>query len=90
MLHAYKAMLKGNRLEWSGAAPEISTTNEAVAVQVIILDEATPLPGSVSQGERMAAALEQLAMVHTLATIVDPLTWEREVRQDRELPDRDA
>jgi hypothetical protein len=40
------------------------------------------------RGQRMAAALEQLAAIHALAEITDPAAWERENRQDRALPGR--
>jgi hypothetical protein len=37
----------------------------------------------------MAAALEQLAALGGLSAIADPLEWEREQREDRELPGRE-
>jgi hypothetical protein len=80
MLRTYKATLKGNCLEWSGDAPEHLPPEKEVHVYVTILDEST-----ASQGQRMAAALEQLASIHALAEIADPAVWEREVRQDRVL-----
>lgn len=36
----------------------------------------------------MALALEKLALAQTLAGI-DPVAWQRDVQQDRELPGRD-
>jgi hypothetical protein len=36
----------------------------------------------------MAAALEKLSQAQAFAGI-DPVVWQRDVRQDRELPDRD-
>ncbi len=90
MLNTYKAILKGDRLEWSGEAPELPPEGRPVAVHVTILDEEGALvPKHLSQGQRMAAALEQLAATQALADIADPVAWEREVRQDRTLPDRD-
>jgi hypothetical protein len=63
-----------------------------MAVYVTVLDE--PL-GEVNaheegQGARMAAALVRLAEIHALADIDDAAAWEREARQERVLPDRDA
>lgn len=90
MLNTYKAILKGDRLEWSGEAPELIPEDRPVAVHVTILDEEGVLvPERLSQGQRMAAALEQLAATPALADIADPVAWERETRQDRSLPDRD-
>lgn len=86
MLNTYRAVLKGNRLEWSDEPPERLPTDQGVAVHVTILGEAsTP----AAPGRRMARALEQLAA--TAATDrADPVAWEREVRRDRPLPGRDT
>ncbi len=39
MLRTYKAVLKGNRIEWSDDAPTYLAPERAVAVQVTVLDE---------------------------------------------------
>lgn len=46
--------------------------------------------GVMSQGKRMAAALEKLAALNTFSEISDPVEWQREQRQDRSLPDRNV
>jgi len=88
-LTTYKAILKNNRLEWRGVAPRQLSPDKALEVHVTIPDEPTAPSTNGSQGERMAAALEQLAALGALANIADPAAWEREVRQDRSLPDRE-
>ncbi len=90
MLSTYRAILKGNRLEWSDEAPDLNTEEHPVAVHVTILEETAPLREQITQGQRMAAALERLAALHALADLTDPATWEREIRQDRPLPDREG
>ena len=90
MLNTYKATLRGNRLEWSGDIPKRLPSNKAVAVHVTILDESVEETTSVSRGQRMAAALEQLAAAGALPELTDPVTWEREIRQDRVLPGRES
>lgn len=80
MLSTYKAILKGDRLEWREEKPETLADRE-LAVIVTILDE----PASPSRGDRMANALERLAASGGPG-IDDPLEWERESRQDRPLP----
>jgi hypothetical protein len=92
ILPTYKAILRGNRLEWRGSGRQHPPTNRPMAVYVTVLDE--PL-GEVDaseegQGARMAAALERLAEIHALADISDATAWEREARQERALPGRDA
>jgi hypothetical protein len=87
MLETYPGILRDNRIEWSGESPLVSA-DRGVRVHVTILDRVEALPSGVEQGQRMAAALEQLAAMQALADMPDPLAWEREVRQDRALPDR--
>ncbi|MCI0391228.1 MAG: hypothetical protein MOB07_21010 [Acidobacteria bacterium] len=43
----------------------------------------------VDRGVEMAEILERLAAHHPFAEIEDPVAWQREVRQDRPLPDRE-
>ncbi|MBI1876971.1 MAG: hypothetical protein HYR94_01820 [Chloroflexi bacterium] len=81
MLNTYKAILKGNHLEWSEDVPDNLANDQAVTVYVTILDEAVADQVAVTPGQRMAEMLEQLAAVHALADLTDPVAWEREVRQ---------
>ena len=89
MLVTYKAILKNNRLEWRDTVPDQLFPDQAVAVHVTILDEPVVAPPDTSRGQRMAAALEKLAAIRALEGITDPAAWEREIRQDRALPDRE-
>ena len=74
MLPTYKAILRGNRLEWRGSGRQYLPTDRPVAVYVTVLDE--PLGevdgGEKGQGARMAASLERLAEIHALADIGAP------------------
>jgi hypothetical protein len=88
MLTTYKATLKGNRLEWNEDSPKNLTPEKAIAVYVTILDEPVDHAAEATRGERMAAALEQLATIDALKELNDPIMWQREIRQDRNLPDR--
>ena len=89
MLTTYKAILRGDRLEWSSNAPAPLKPDQAVAVHVTILDEVIEPETLLAQGERMAAALAKLAALEIRAESIEPLAWERELRQDRVLPERD-
>ena len=84
MLHTFKAVLKGNQLEWADEVPE--TGERPLLVHVTFLEEDTTI-GSDSRGQQMAEVLSQLAAGNALAE-VEPVTWQREVRQDRPLPNR--
>jgi hypothetical protein len=76
MLNAYKAVLRGNRLERAEEVPEHLSGDQPVTVSVTILEA---IPG---QGQRMAEALEALARLNSLTHISDPAAWEREGRED--------
>jgi len=89
MLATYKAVLKGNRLEWSGGAPVLPSPREAISVHVTILNDQNASSKETDQGKRMVAALEKLAAMQALTEITDPVAWQREIRRDRALPDRD-
>ncbi len=90
MLTTYKATLKGNCLEWEDHIPAHLAKEKTVKVYVTILDE-PEIPAVVAgQGQRMAAALEQLAAGNALRDVTDPAAWQREIRRDRPLPDRNS
>lgn len=87
MRNTYKAVLRGDRLEWSGDAPDDIHPDQTVAVRVTVLDED---PATLAaDGELMTAALEQLAASRSLSDLTDPVAWERETRRERPLPGRD-
>jgi hypothetical protein len=87
MERIYKALLRGNRLEWLEEAPE-AQTDQPLSVQVTIIEQGTGAE-EVSRGQAMAALLEQLAARGTLSDMADPVKWQRELRQDRPLPGRE-
>jgi hypothetical protein len=88
MLATYKAILKGNHLEWREEAPEPLPRDRELAVMVTILDEPAS-PGQPGRGSRMAEALERLAKAGGIREIDDPLKWERDLRREPPLPGRD-
>jgi hypothetical protein len=87
MVRTYKALLRGNRLEWLEEAPE-AQADHPLSVQVTILEKGTTTE-EVSRGRAMAALLEQIAARGTLSDMPDPVKWQRELRQDRPLPGRE-
>jgi hypothetical protein len=92
MIPTCKAILRGNPLEWRGDIRKHIRADRAVTVYVTLVDE---LPvetegAAKKQGAAMAAAPARLAETSGLADISDAATWDREARQERELPGRDA
>jgi hypothetical protein len=82
---SYRAILRGNRLEWSDAGPV--DLNPEQPVEVTILDEPDQ---TANRRKRMAEALEKLAASDAFSEISDPSEWQREIRRDRRLPGRDV
>jgi hypothetical protein len=84
MLPTYKATLRGDRLEWEEDVPDQVRRLEEVTVYVTILDQAGE--NDEIRGQRMAEALARLAEHGGVASIDDPVQWQREQREDREIP----
>jgi hypothetical protein len=86
----YRAVLKGDHLEWRGEVPPEIAAERAVPVDVtIVRDDRFSSSRGADAGPRMAAALEKLAASRGVASIEDPVAWQREIRRDRPLPGRD-
>ena len=85
-MRTYTALLRGDRLEWLGEAPE-PQTDAPLRVYVTIVE---PVAEEPARGPAMAALLEKLAARGTFAAIPDPVKWQRELRQDRALPGREG
>lgn len=84
-MQTYRAILKGDRLEWTDSEPP--DLNPEQPVEVTILDEPDPI---ADRRRRMAEALENLAAADAFSEISDPVEWQREIRKDRPLPGRDV
>lgn len=85
MLRTYRAVLRGNVVEWVDTPPP---PVQPVPVHITLLEE-EPAAVPTERGREMAGALEALAQAGGLAAISDPAAWEREIRHDRTLPDRE-
>lgn len=86
MLKTFKAILKNNRVEWVDETPEINPDN-SVKVHVTVLEE-TIITEPKSNGQKMSEALSKIANKNIFSDI-NPQKWQREIRQDRPLPNRD-
>lgn len=82
----YKAIVRGDRIEWDDDVPEQIRTQEALPVLVTVIGQ--PDAADDNRGPRMAEVLERLAASGGVPSITDPLQWQREQRQDRDLPGR--
>ena len=86
MIRTYKALLRGNSLEWIGEAPERSE-DSPMTIEVTVLEESHPAEAR-SRGDEMTAILEKLAKSGAVSEITDPVAWQRDLRRDRSLPGR--
>ena len=85
MLRTYKAVLHDNQVEWLEQPPE---KTDAVEVYITVLEEPVPEP-LPQRGRLMAEVLAELASRGTFAEITDRVAWQRELRSERALPDRE-
>jgi hypothetical protein len=85
MLRTYKAVLRGNHVEWIDTPPAPA---RPTPVHITLLEDE---PGELTaRAQEMAAALESLARVGGLSSITDPAAWQRELRQDTPLSGREG
>ncbi|MGF1672114.1 MAG: hypothetical protein ACFCUV_00320 [Rivularia sp. (in: cyanobacteria)] len=88
MLQTFRATLRGDSLEWGEEVQRLSKDDRPIQVLVTILEE-EPMQQNNGRGQRMALVLEKLAQAQAQAFAgIDPVAWQRDVRQDRELPGR--
>lgn len=83
----YPAILRDNRLEWSGEAPPIAP-GDRIRVLVTVPDLASAEQRAQRARERLEI-LDRLRSRATFAEIEDPVAWQREIRRDRPLPGRE-
>lgn len=78
----YRAILQGSQLIWLDPPPNLPENTE---VSVTVTQSS---PRRRSRGDAMAAALEKLAQRNAFKG-VDPIAWQREIRQDKPLHGRE-
>jgi len=84
MLTTYRAIINGNQITWVDKPPR---QIKGVEVHITLLRKATAT-SKAERGRVMASALTRLAKANPLTSIADPVVWQREIRQDRDLPNR--
>ncbi|WP_420641285.1 hypothetical protein [Candidatus Leptofilum sp.] len=50
--------------------------------------QATPASTEEERGKRIKAAFRTLSELNTFADVTDPVAWQKQIRQDRQLPGR--
>ena len=85
MDRTYMAVLHNGRLEWMGTHPEIDP-DRRVEVKVVISEDQAPWPVDT---ERAMSYIREIASRGGVKSIKDPVAWQREIRKDPPLLDRD-
>jgi hypothetical protein len=86
MLTTYKATLHGSHIDWTDERPNAVITDQDIEVLITILSEREQAPDTNERrGERMVECLEKIAQTGGITGIADPVAWQRELRQDRQL-----
>lgn len=89
MLTTLKATVVGNEIQWLEASEKAFPPNRSVPALITPLEE-PPGNGSVQdRAQRRITALKKLASINAFSGISDPQAWQRETREDRELPGRE-
>ena len=86
-MRSYRALLHGNCLEWLEEAPE-PQKDLPLQVHVMVMEQVNSADTD-TRGRAMAAILEKLAESGAFSAIADPAKWQRTLRQDRVLPERE-
>jgi hypothetical protein len=93
MTRTYSALLRGDRLEWTGENPGIADSDRPIAVTVVVDDSGETAPPAEDEAERWKKAVEALKRIAARGTLAaeipDPVAWQREIRKDRPLLGRE-
>lgn len=84
MRRAYKAILRGDRVEWLDGAPE---AERPLRVEIMVEADSFSDP-TEEEIEPVSHLFQALADMGAFAEIEDPVAWQREIRKDRPLPGR--
>ena len=88
MLKSYEAIYDHGRVEWIGTGPRLDHGRV-----LVVVDEApNACEVSAINGDRLADLLESLDSTRRKSLMEkfgDPVAWQREERQDRQLPGRE-
>jgi hypothetical protein len=82
MTNSYRAILRGDTIEWIDQPPHHS---DPATIRIVMVEQT-----STDTGAGMADALNALAEAGGVASIAEPNMWQRQQREDRQLPGYDA
>ena len=89
MLKSYEAIYDHGRVEWIGAGPRLDHGR----VLVVVEESIDSVEAEKTNGDRLADILESLgehARKATSEKFGDPVSWQRNERQEQTLPGREG
>jgi hypothetical protein len=89
MLNTLKAVVHGDRIHWQEAVDDLVHPDRPVEVLVTILPQEDSNVSTEERGRRRVAALQKIAASNAFSEIQDPTEWQRQAREDRDLPGRE-
>ena len=90
MLNTLRAVVEHDKIHWQEAVDNVLPANRAVEVLVTILEGQPTRRSLEEQARHRVAALQKLVALNTFSGVRDPAQWQREIREDRELPGRET
>jgi len=78
-MRTYRAILRGNRVEWRGDEPN---PQQSLEVDITVLEQPHTPEENQQKNERIAS-LQQLAEKGGISNMTDASEWQRKERQDR-------
>jgi hypothetical protein len=89
MPDALKALVEGDRIRWLDASETLFPPGQPVEALIVPAHDRDIESSALERGERRVAALRKLMGLQAFSSIADPGAWQRETRDDRELPGRE-
>ena len=89
MLTTLKAVVQGDRIQWLEASENAFPPAQSVTALITPLQQCVEAGTTLAQRvERRLAALKSSAAINAFSGISAPDQWQREIREDRDLPGR--
>ena len=90
MLTTLRAVVEDDKIHWQEAVDNVLPANRPVEVLITILEGRPNGRSPEEQARHRVAAVQKLAALNAFSGMPDPARWQREIREDRELPDRET
>lgn len=87
MLQTYEAIYDHGNVRWLDTPPDAEGAR--LLVTVLSSGAVKPAATGVMQPKSLEDALKAVVLLNPYRDVVDPVTWQRDIRNERALPGRD-